>query len=158
MKMGVIFILIQVLSISAFADGHKGGTHPEGGGIPSLNNLANTKAELADGEVYNLSGTIVFLNDGLPYLQVDMKKYPWLANAKRIAFPYYQLSGEADFWHRYEGNHVQYICLAAGGFITAADGTPSYAIALNPAKGSPDESMTLDEDRARGSAPNNHRH
>jgi hypothetical protein len=148
MKMGVIFVLIQLLSVSAFAKG--GGQHPEGGGIPSLDNLGNSKAELADGEVYNLSGTIVFLSDGQPYLQVDFKKAPWLQNAKRVAFPYYQLTGDQDLWHRYQGVHVTYMCIATGTIIMGADGNPAYAISLNPVESSPEESMIRDEEQ-RGS-------
>ena len=142
--MGVIFVLIQLMSVSAFA---KGGTHPErpeGGGIPSLDNLGNSKAELADGEVYNLSGTIVFLSDGQPYLQVDFKKAPWLQNAKRVAFPYYQLTGDITVWQRYEGVHVTYMSIATGTIMIGADGNPTYTLTLNPVESSPEDSMVRD--------------
>jgi hypothetical protein len=143
MKMGVIFILIQLMSVSAFAKGGHS-EHPEGGGIPSLDSLGNSKAELADGEVYNLSGTIVFLSDGQPYLQVDFKKAPWLQNAKRVAFPYYQLTGDVTVWQRYQGIHVTYTCLAAGTVIFDGNGNPTYAITLNPVESSPEDSMVRD--------------
>jgi hypothetical protein len=121
--------ITMTLSSQTFADTMRIGGNG-GEGVPTLNDLSSIKVELADGEAYTLAGNIAFLADGQPYLKVDLKQQPWLANSKRISFPYYALTGGADFWRSYEGNAVQYMCIAAG--TIASDG--EYQISLKPVK------------------------
>jgi hypothetical protein len=133
-------LLLQITAMgvmigpSAFA---KGG----GGNIPStLLDVANTRVELADGEVYSLYGQVVFKKDGLPYLKVDLKKEAWLASNRRQADPYYLLAGDEDVWHKYEGVRVQYLCFAAGVIRNGYFG-PEYRLLLKPINESPEDSM-----------------
>jgi hypothetical protein len=114
-----------------------------GEGIPSLNDINSMKYELADGESYQIGGVITFLSDGQPYLKVDLKLQPWLATSKRVQFPYYPLTGGADFWKTYNGQKVAYMCIASGQVVGG-----QYVIVLQPVEGTnPISSLEPSRDR-----------
>jgi hypothetical protein len=81
-------LVLGLLGSAAWAD--------RGGEIPVPFGGVNQRVELADGEEYFLVGTIVNIQaqDGVfqPYLKVDLDQHPWLANAHRVAFPYYPIA------------------------------------------------------------------
>ncbi len=58
--------------------------------IPTPFNEMNRKVELATNEYYVLNGWIRFVRDNV-YLQIDLEDHPWLANQKRMNFPYYAI-------------------------------------------------------------------
>ena len=102
-----------------------------GGEVPDPHLSSNSKVELADGEVYTLFGTVFFGHDGNPYMEVDLKKHPWLANARRKANPIYPLEGQHGFWMQFNGSKIRFTCRAHG-VIVDVRGNPEYVIGLQP--------------------------
>jgi len=102
-----------------------------GGDIPTPFGNANQKVELADGEIYILNGKVEFIVDE-PYFKVDLKKHTWLANANRVADPYYLLLGPTGQWTALKDKQVQ-ITVKAHGVIeefTGMTSPPRYTVQL----------------------------
>lgn len=130
LKHSLIVFIAALFSINVYASDISGGYGPLGGGNdgPSPFNGLNSKVELADGELYSLFGTVVFMN-GYPFFNVDLKAHPWLANSKRAKMPYYQLEGSADFWKKYENSRIRFFCIAHSHIIQVQGGM-DYVITL----------------------------
>ncbi|MBI2712540.1 MAG: hypothetical protein HYX41_06790 [Bdellovibrio sp.] len=118
------------LTLDPYASG--GGGHD----VPTPFEVVNSKAELADGEVYQLAGVVFFdLSFSeigyarAPFFNVDLNYSPWLANRARRAFPYYELEEGFD-WSRIEGKRVVALVRAHGKVKFRADDTPYYSISL----------------------------
>lgn len=111
----------------------------EGGGghdVPTPFEVVNSKFELADGEIYQLTGNIVFEKDVLgdtiyrkPYLAVDLSYTPWLRNKGRARFPYYPLD-ESYAWRELEGKKVILLVRAHGKIVADTTGRPYYELTL----------------------------
>jgi hypothetical protein len=130
----VLFAVTMLAGVSAFAANTKGG-----GGVPSpFTAASNHRVELADSETYTLSGKVVFDNTDSPFFWVDLRKHPWLANAKREQSPYYRLAGTRDQWRQYQEKSVELMCTAKG-VINGA----SYDIILVPVLDEPSKAVIL---------------
>jgi hypothetical protein len=88
----------------------------DGGGIPVPYSALNQKVELADREYYTLVGRVIFV-ENVPFLQVDLAKHPWLANARRNERPLYQLVADSADWVSYEGEWLQVFVQAQGRIV-----------------------------------------
>jgi len=97
---------------------------------------SNHKVELADGELYTLEGRILVDADGSLYLNVDLRKHPWLANAKRVQNPYYRIAGNAAQWQQYVGRTI---LLVATAHVVVGGG--QYEIVLAPVNSDPSHSI-----------------
>ena len=113
--LGVPVLLIALLLAAALSTGAAadwGDPYPVceckgGGDTPGPFSDSNRKVELSDGDVYALSGRVIFLSPGsgkrpTPYFEVDLKQHEWLANAKRVLNPYYRLQGPTYLWKEFE--------------------------------------------------------
>ena len=108
------FVVLAMSSI-AWAGKHNNNGGGGGGEVPSPYDSSNQKVELSDREKYSIEGVIVMgpSIDGSggqqPYIQVDLKAQPWLANHHRVAFPYYPLevdTSKLDRLDRVEGEVI----------------------------------------------------
>lgn len=91
-----------------------------GGGGDSPHGLStDTKAELAIGERYILSGTIT-VNAGDPYLKIDFGQHPWLASQVRNRNPFYRIDDTSANWKKYSGQDITIVATAR--YATWADG------------------------------------
>ena len=92
------------------------------------------KFELAEGEVYHLIGTVVFMAQSehskrKPYLKLNLAAQPWLASTKRVHFPYYQLEGNPHLWKNRMGLEVEQAFKAHGHIVPTENGH-EYVISL----------------------------
>lgn len=106
-----------------------------GGDIPFPFETANQKAELADGEVYLLSGRVVFAPgpvsvEPMPYLEVDFQEHPWLESAKRKQVPFYLLENSDLDWKKWENQRVMVPVRAKGQILTNPHSDPVYTLTL----------------------------
>ncbi len=106
-----------------------------GGDIPFPFETANQKAELADGEVYILSGRVVFAPgpvsvEPAAYLEVDFKEHPWLESAKRKQVPFYLLENSEVDWKKWENQRVIVPVRAKGQILTNPHSDPVYTLTL----------------------------
>ena len=84
----------------------------QGGGSEAPRGLkTDTKVELALNERYILAGVVEFQN-GIPFLRIDFRSQPWLANRTRVANPYYRISGNAVVWQRLSGRRFTIVATA----------------------------------------------
>ncbi len=98
-------LVLALVSVSAIADGGK----PD---VPFPLRFANRFTELAADAPYTLKGKVVIkkkpggrVNDpGRPYISVDLKAHPWLANPGRAKDASYPLVGDPVHWEEYEGD------------------------------------------------------
>src|SRR6202022_3622174 len=95
LKLGILGILLVGVAGAASAD-TTCSLPPGGGGVPNPFTNINQHVELAVGEMYSLVGTVV-TKSSVPYLAIDLKEHPWLANGVRKQDPYYQLEGNWTF-------------------------------------------------------------
>lgn len=102
-----------------------------GGEIPHPFERVNQKVELADGEKYLLFGKVEFIN-GRPFLHVNLDLLPWLATHNRMTFPYYALSGSADYWHQFIATDMRITAIAHGVLQANPRGGATYVIVLSP--------------------------
>lgn len=106
---------------------------PRGGGggdVPTPFLSANTKVELADGEVYTLIGHIRLIRS-IPYLEVDLNEHGWLAGAKRKAEPFYPLEASPSYWAQFEDARVK-LTVEAHGVAVVVGERAVYALTLQP--------------------------
>ena len=103
-----------------------------GGGdsVPTPFSLKNTpKFELAAGEIYELDGRIDIrqqdvaqVNEktgkkkikqvNVPYLVIDLKKYPMLGNKERASDPAYPIIDRTHDWREFQGQRVRLTVVA----------------------------------------------
>jgi hypothetical protein len=102
-----------------------------GGEIPTPFSDMNRKVELADGEVYDLIGRVVF-PAAEPYLHVDLASHPWLENKRRASNPLYPLVTDDFDWKTYEGAWLTVQVKAEGRIVNDAQGHPTYDLYLVP--------------------------
>ena len=102
------------------------------GGAPSKMS-ANTHVELADGEHYQLTGTVE-INHGDVYLDIDLDDQPWLANGRRKLEPFYLVDDNAAKWTKFVGRRVSVNVLAHGVVSDSGGGQYVYSIYLEPMK------------------------
>lgn len=115
-----------------------------GGGIdvPTPFENTNRKAELSDGEDYTLEGYVMMfdpewdsgtrsMDRARPFLRVDLARHPWLASAKRKAFPYYMLEGNPSFWRDLELRSVRIVVRATSHILQTRRG-PEHQLTLRP--------------------------
>ena len=86
----------------------------EGHDVPTPFEAVNQRFELADGEIYLLKGTVATASvwvEGrekeVPYLVLNLKDYPFLANARRVEAPYYPIEGDIIEWSEQKGRQVK---------------------------------------------------
>lgn len=109
-----------------------------GGGEVPIPFHFNRKVELADGENYDLVGRIYYATsifngrDEIPYLAVDLEKHPWLANSRRLAFPYYAIKTKSGKFRAAEGTRVRMKVKARALIIADNDKSAQYVIYLEP--------------------------
>jgi hypothetical protein len=72
---------------------------------------SDTKAELAIGERYILTGTIL-VTAGDPYLRIDFHEEPWLASQIRNRNPFYRINDLAENWKKYANQEITLIATA----------------------------------------------
>jgi hypothetical protein len=88
-----------------------------------------TRFELADGEFYNLIGTI-YAADGKAFFVIDTARQPWLANKRRVekdgAYP---LTVKKSVVEAFQGRLVK-LRVGARGAIRATAGAGVYEITL----------------------------
>ena len=91
----------------------------------------NKRVELADGEFYELYGTVSII-DGQAFFSIDYTKLPTLQNDKRKLNPYYPLYGETQsgFWNSYDGVSVKIYVQANAQVLKIASGIYDYVISL----------------------------
>jgi len=78
----------------------------EGGGSEAPRGLrSDSKAELALGERYILTGTVLVI-EGLPHLRISFAHHPWLASRARVGDPFYRIRDSLNNWKRYRGHEV----------------------------------------------------
>ncbi len=122
----LVAVLLGLFTAAAQAD-----VRPRGGGdVGTPFSGANQKVELADGEHYNLIGTIRIWRD-TPHFEVDLTQHPWLASARRSQMPFYPLQGAATYWRRFENMRVKLV-VEANGMIVMSGNRGDYVIALYP--------------------------
>ena len=107
-----------------------------GGDVPTPFEATDAKFELADGEIYLLTGRVELMPSLMddsgsirPYLAVNLTQYPWLANAKRTESPYYVLEGTSRKWKAWDRFPVKLLCRAHGRIVTIG-GKLQYRITL----------------------------
>ena len=76
-----------------------------GGNIPDPLTAFNHHMELADDELYLLTGWIQISRTQV-YFRVNLAEQRWLANKARAAAPLYPLSGPYAKWVRWDGKPV----------------------------------------------------
>lgn len=110
-----------------------------GGGFPR--GLSNgTTVELAPGERYVLSGTVLVVKDTDTqqlevYLKVDLDEHPWLASAKRKSQPYYRVNDDANRWKKYNKKYVTGVFKADASIWQLGTDRYTYEIFLTPIEG-----------------------
>jgi hypothetical protein len=102
-----------------------------GGGEAPRGLQSDTKVELALGERYALTGTIL-IHGGDAYLKVDFTKAPWLASRTRTRNPYYRIDDSVANWIKYRGETVTVVGIAKYAAYTA-QGRAILEIYLKPA-------------------------
>lgn len=103
-----------------------------GGGSEAPRGLSsNTKAELAIGDRYVLTGTISVAR-GTPYLHISFADHPWLASRVRLGNPYYRLRDDGARWRRYNGKIVTIVVTVRYSAWAQDDGRMVLEILLEP--------------------------
>jgi hypothetical protein len=95
----------------------------------------NTLAELAENELYQLRGKVrVRRSDGSAFLEIDFCDHPWLATAKRRAYPFYILGAlpNGGTWTKYQDLKVEVAVRARGEVLFGDDYQARYVIWLEP--------------------------
>jgi len=109
-----LLLAVLCLVVTAQAQTHK----PKGGGSPGPHFDEHTKVELADGEEYILAGQVSMdLKYARYFFNVDLSVEPWLANARRIDNPFYELLKTDNIqWGKYLNKTIVIKCKAIAGF------------------------------------------
>lgn len=103
-----------------------------GGGSEAPRGLtSDSKAELAVGERYILSGTI-YVIDRLPYLRISFADHPWLASRVRVNDPYYRIRDGEVNWKRYRGREVTMVGTARYSIWSDEEGRPAIEVLIEP--------------------------
>lgn len=104
----------------------------KGGGSEAPRGLtSDSKAELAIGERYILTGSISIF-DNLPYLRISFNDHAWLASRLRLSNPYYRIHDDASRWKRYRGKDVTIVVTARYTTWSQGDGRMTLEILLDP--------------------------
>lgn len=104
----------------------------KGGGSEAPRGLtSDSKAELALGERYILTGTIAVL-DGMPYLRISFSHHPWLASRSRVSDPYYRIRDSVNHWKKYRGHEVTMVGIARYSAWADDRGRPVVEVFLDP--------------------------
>ncbi len=117
----------------------------KGGGSEAPRGLkSESKAELALGERYILTGTIVISGD-YAFLKISFSDHPWLRSRSRADNPYYRIYDSKQKWKRYEGQKLNIVAVAR---YTAwnQDGKIRIEILLEP---SPDSVIDAIQSKSR---------
>ena len=103
-----------------------------GGGEAPRGLTSETKAELAIGERYILTGT-VSIASGDPYLRVSFADHPWLASKTRKRTPFYRLDDLSTNWKQYTNREITIVATARYSAWADSSGRTLLEIYLEPA-------------------------
>ena len=103
-----------------------------GGGSEAPRGLSNnSKAELAMGERYILTGTISIISN-TPFLRISFAEHPWLASRVRLNNPFYRIHDDAARWINLQGSPVTIVVTARYTSWVGQDGRMMFEILLEP--------------------------
>ncbi len=92
----------------------------------------DTRVELAPGEKYVLTGIVnIIAND--PYLEINLRKHPYLASASRRHEPFYRIEAPAAQWKKYSGREISVVATARYTAWESRTGKLRIEVYLDPA-------------------------
>jgi hypothetical protein len=101
-----------------------------GGGEAPRGLRTDTKVELAIGETYILTGSVVIFENEV-FLRINFEEQPWLANATRLRNPFYRIIADAASWKKFRGKEVTIVAKARY-VVLKEDGRNLFGIYLVP--------------------------
>lgn len=103
-----------------------------GGGEAPRGLRSDTKVELAIGENYILTGSVVIFDNEV-FLRINFDEQPWLANSARVRNPYYRIAGDAATWKKFRGKEVTIVAKARY-IVSKESGRTLFGIYLLPSE------------------------